>query len=253
MHHRKIFELSGIGRKKRRSREDDYNWILRNLDLNIYAGERLGLIGASGSGKTTLLRLLADLESPDEGRINFDDKHIEDYDPFEYRRLIGFVQQKPSLFDGSVRDNLQFAPRLLNSELPDDDLDALVHQIGIQKEILNAKANSLSAGQAQRVAVARSLSAKPKALLMDEPTSALDPTAARHIVELVEKLALEMELTAIIVLHDLELARGSTDRIALLANGKIDSCEKTGRFFETPPTELAERFIHGRLLEKDNK
>ncbi|RKZ29467.1 phosphate ABC transporter ATP-binding protein [bacterium] len=248
MHHRKVFELSGIGRKKRRSHYDDYKWILRNLDLDVFAGERLGLIGASGSGKTTLLRLLANLEPPDEGQILFDTKCIGNYNPSEYRRSIGFVQQTPSLFDGSVQDNLQFAPRLRNSELSDKELDALVYQVGLQKEILNAKSNSLSAGQAQRVAIARSLSVKPKALLMDEPTSALDPTAARRIVELVEKLAREMELTAIIVLHDLELARDSTDRIAFLANGKIDSCEKTSKFFENPPTELAERFIDGRSL-----
>jgi len=245
MHHRKIFELINVGRRKRRSAEEAYSCILRNLDLTVYAGERLGIVGSSGSGKTTLIRLLADLESPDEGQIFFDGKNIANFDPKEYRRLIGYVQQSPSLFDGTVEENLVFGSRLIGKESTTDKLKKLVQQVGLAEELLAAKINTLSVGQAQRVAIARALSVNPSVLLMDEPTSALDTAAARKIVELVKNLALEMELTVVMVLHDLEIAKSCTDRVALLADGKINSIGPSESFFRSPPTELAQRFAAG--------
>ena len=244
MQHIEIFKLKDVGRKKRRAKKDDYRWILRGIDLTIYAGERLALIGPSGSGKTTLLRSIADLEPIDEGEILFKDKPLQTIDPHEYRRGIGFVQQTPALFDGSVAENIRYGPRIFGEELPDDRVVEILRRVGLSDESLaDARSDALSIGQMQRVAIARSLSMEPKILLMDEPTSALDSNSANRIIGLVAGLAKEMELTAVIVLHDLAQARGGSDRIALLVDGGIDSVAGTEDFFENPPTETAKRFL----------
>jgi len=244
MHHLEMFKLKGVGRKKRRTKKDDYQWILRGIDLTIYAGERLALIGPSGSGKTTLLRSIADLEPIDEGEIIFEDRPLQTIDPHEYRRGIGFVQQTPALFDGSVAENIRYGPRIFGEEFNDDRVVEILRRVGLSaKNLADARSDALSIGQMQRVAIARSLSMEPKVLLMDEPTSALDSNSANRIIGLVAGLAKEMELTAVIVLHDLAQARGGSDRIALLVDGKIDSVAKTADFFKNPPTEIAKRFL----------
>jgi len=245
MHNSKTFELNKIGIRKRRSKSDDYVWILKGLDLNVYTGERLALVGDSGSGKTTLLRLMADLELPTEGEILFDGKSICDYNPREYRRSVGFVSQTPSLFDGDVENNLKFAFDTAGIQFYREKCESLLLQVGLDAKLLGAKSDTLSVGQAQRVSIARALATAPSVLLMDEPTSALDPRASNAIVQLVGNLTRNMNMTAVLVLHDLAFARRGTDRIALLADGKIDSCTPTEGFFREPPTELARRFVSG--------
>ncbi len=243
MHHIEIFKLKGVGRKKRRAKKDDYQWILRGIDLTIYAGERLALIGPSGSGKTTLLRSIADLEPIDDGEILFEGEPLQTIDPHEYRRNIGFVQQTPALFDGSVAENIRYGPRIFGEELSDDRVVEILKKVGLSADLADARSDELSIGQMQRVAIARSLSMEPNILLMDEPTSALDSNSANRIIRLVAGLAKEMELTAVIVLHDLAQARCGSDRVALLVDGRIDSVAGTEDFFENPPTEIAKRFL----------
>lgn len=252
MSNRKVFEIESLGKKKRRSIHDPYKWVIRGLKLDIFAGERLGLIGQSGSGKTTLIRMLADLEMPDEGNIEYNGVLLEKYKPSEYRRSVGFVQQNPTLLDNTIEDNLDFGPKLFKKPLKREEMISILERVGLNGNLLSARAGSLSAGQVQRVAIARALAVKPNIILMDEPTSALDPTSARKIVRLVENLAEQMELTAVIVLHDLALAEGETDRLAFLHSGKIDSIAKTSEFFENPPSETARLFIEGRLEERGN-
>ena len=246
MSREEIFKLISVGRKKRRSKDEDYAWILRNLDLSVYPGERLAVVGPSGSGKSTLLRLMADLEPYDEGRILFGGKPLDEFKPRELRLRVGMVQQKPSLFPGTVRGNLKFGPDRIGNH-GNRSPEELLRRVGLSADFLSAGVDTLSVGQAQRVAIARSLSVNPDVLLMDEPTSALDLSAAKRIVSLVDSLSRSMELTTVMVLHDLELARGGTDRVALLSGGKIDSFAPTGEFFENPPTGLARKFVNGEM------
>ncbi|MGC9314081.1 MAG: ABC transporter ATP-binding protein [bacterium] len=249
MHHTETFEIIGAGVRKRRSKDDDYIWTLRNLDLTIYSGERLALVGNSGSGKTTLLRLLADLEKPDEGKILFEGQPISSYEPRSYRRKVGFVRQTPALFDKAVEDNFRFAFEASGGDYSREKAGDLLRKVGLDEKLLGAKSDTLSVGQAQRVSIARALAADPAVLLMDEPTSALDPHSAKSIVQLIENLSRELEITAVLVLHNLELAKRGTDRVALLQQGKIDSIGKTEEFFANPPTELARRFVEGEQIE----
>ncbi len=245
MHHSKILELSGVGVRKRRSREDEYSWILRGLDLTVFAGERLALIGDSGSGKTTLLRVLADLEPIREGEILFNNTPVRDLNPSDYRRKVGLVQQTPALFDVDVEYNLQFAPKLENKEFSREELISLLAKVGLGEKLLGAKVETLSVGQAMRVAIARTLSMAPSVLLMDEPTSALDPLSSHKILELVKNLSREMAMTAVLVLHDMEFAKNGADRVALLHDGRIAACTGSKEFFSNPPTDLAKRFAEG--------
>jgi len=249
MHHSKTFELAGVGVQKRRSKDDEYVWILRDLDLTVFSGERLALVGNSGSGKTTLLRLLADLEKPDEGKILFEGQPIESNEPRQYRCRVGFVRQTPALFDKTVEDNFRFAFEASGGDFSREKAGELLRKVGLNEKLLGAKSDTLSVGQAQRVSIARAMATDPAVLLMDEPTSALDPHAANSIVQLVENLTRELELTAILVLHNLELAKKGTDRVALLHQGKIDSIGKTDDFFANPPTELARRFVNGEQID----
>ncbi len=249
MHHSETFDIRNVGVRKRRSKDEDYVWILRNLNLKVYTGERLALVGNSGSGKTTLFRLLADLEEPSEGDIVFESKPITSYDSREYRRRVGLVSQTPALFDGTVADNLLYAASASERGFSIEDARNLISRVGLEYKMLEAKTDTLSAGQAQRVSIARTLATEPSVLLMDEPTSALDPHSANAIVQLVEDLTRKMELTALLVLHDLQLARRGTDRVALLQGGKIDSIAKTDEFFTNSPTELARKFVNGEFIE----
>lgn len=249
MHHSVTFDIRDVGVKKRRSKEEDYVWILRNLNLKIYTGERLAMVGNSGSGKTTFLRLLADLDQPSEGKILFEDNPIQAYEPRKYRRRVGFVQQTPSLFQGTVEDNLRFAAEAAERDFSRKKAESLMARAGLEPSLVDAKADTLSVGQAQRVSIARTMATEPTVLLMDEPTSALDPHSANAIVQLVEDLTRKMQLTAILVLHDLQLAKRGTDRVALLQGGKIDSVAPTEKFFSNPPTELARKFVNGEYIE----
>jgi ABC-type methionine transport system ATPase subunit len=244
------FDIRGIGLKKRRSKDEEYSWILRNLDLIVHSGERLALVGNSGSGKTTLLRLLASLEPFSEGEILFEGKHIEELEPRNYRKTVGFVRQTSAMFDGTIEDNLRFAMEVSGAGFEREKAEKLLAKVGLDSKLLCAKSDTLSVGQAQRVSIARTLATEPQVLLMDEPTSALDPHSANAIVQLVENLAREMNITAILVLHNLELAKKGTDRIALLHCGKIDSFAPTADFFANPPTELARRFVNGELIDE---
>jgi len=228
---KRILQIKNLGRKKRLSRDHNWVWILKDLDLDILEGERLGLIGISGSGKTTLLRIMADLESFDEGEILFKGKPIQEYSPVEYRKKIGFVHQKPTLFEGTVEYNLRYSSNLDGREMSPKEIDRLLESVGLHSQIAEAGINTLSMGQAQRVSIARALSAKPVMLVMDEPTSALDPSSTRKISNLIRRLSEDLSITIVIVLHDMSLARESSDRVALLENGKIADIDTTEEFF----------------------
>ncbi|HHS49749.1 MAG TPA: ATP-binding cassette domain-containing protein [candidate division Zixibacteria bacterium] len=235
-----ILKLSNVGRKKRRSIDEKFVRVISGVSLDIFEGERLALVGPSGSGKSTLLRMMADLEPFDEGEIFFYGEPLTDIDPRDYRRGIGFVQQSPSLFDGTVSDNIRWGPKLTGEVLSEERVAELLDAVGLSAEFAHMKADALSIGQMQRVAIARALSTEPKILMMDEPTSALDAKSAERIVLMVERLTLEMGITSILVVHDLALARGAVDRLALIHDGRLVAVMPTGEFFANPPREFEE-------------
>jgi putative ABC transport system ATP-binding protein len=147
------------------------------------------MVGPSGAGKTTLLRLLNRLDDPDEGVVLFEGRNVQDYNPLELRRRIQLVGQMPVTFPGTVADNVG------------GDTRALLARVGLEPSLAAREADRLSVGEAQRMALARSLALTPDVLALDEPTSALDVANKASIERLIRELA-DSGLTVVMVSHD---------------------------------------------------
>jgi len=190
--------------------------VLRNASMHVESGSFALVRGPSGSGKSTLLRLLCRLEEPREGVVRFRGTDIRAIPPTELRRKVAYVQQTPTLVDGSVRDNLllPFAFRA-NARLErpgDEELATRLRRFRIEAGQLDQDARTLSVGEAQRVCLIRTLLLAPDLLLMDEPTSALDATSAAVVLETARRQHQEGK-TLILVSHADEAPDGITTTI----------------------------------------
>lgn len=191
--------------------------ILDHVTAAFHRGAVMAVVGPSGAGKTTLLRCLNRLEEPTAGRVLLDGTAVRHLDPRELRRRVGMVFQTPVLFDGNVRTNVAYG--LDGTE--DDRLAEALAAARLPPAFLDRDAARLSVGEAQRVAIARTLVRHPEALLLDEPTSALDRDAADGVEELVCRLADERRLTVVLVTHDLAQAQRVADSAVLLVGGRL--------------------------------
>jgi len=195
--------------------------VLTDFSLQVEEGEVVGLLGPSGSGKSTVLRIIAGLETPDEGRILIDDEDITEMPP--ENREVGMVFQGLALFPHlNVEGNIGFgvADRSRRAELVEEMLDK-VGLAGFNQR----RVDSLSGGEAQRVALARSLVAQPRVLLLDEPLSSLDSHLKQHLAEELRAILKATGTTAIYVTHDEAIANLVSDRIVHLRGGEDDYSE----------------------------
>ena len=198
--------------------------VLKNINLEIPAGTFVGVVGQSGSGKSTLMKLLPRLYSPEEGRILIDGYDIDKVELYSLRRQIGIVPQDPLLFSGSVNDNIALTdPNASGEEIARAAQIACAHEFimglssGYSTE-LGERGASLSGGQRQRLAIARTLLANPKLLVMDEATSALDYDTERRVCQnLRESLS---GCTVFFVTHRLSTVRNA-DKIVMMHQGAI--------------------------------
>lgn len=174
------------------------------------------LLGASGAGKSTLLRLCNRLEVPTSGVVRFRGRPLPQTGPLELRRSVGMVFQRPTLFPGSVRENLLVAEPTASEEQMADALG----RARLASTFLDRDGDLLSGGEAQRACLARTLITEPDVLLMDEPTSALDPTATRALEELGRGLA-DDGMPILWVTHDLDQAGRVADRRIVLVGGRL--------------------------------
>jgi len=196
--------------------------ILQELNFEISKGEFVAVIGASGAGKSSLLRMFNALTSPSQGNITFRGLDINS-DIQALRKNVGVLFQNPIVFEGSVRENLLIAGRWDSkiSQTLDHEIIAALDQVGLVDIKLTQHARDLSGGEQQRLALARTLLNHPQVLLLDEPTSNLDPKLAREIMDQIEILRKELELTIIAVSHDHMLMRRYAKRVIILSHGKI--------------------------------
>lgn len=224
--------------------------ILRDLAFSVPAGQSLTILGPSGSGKSTLLRLCNRLIEPSQGVIRYDGRVLDTYPVAQLRRRIGLVFQTPVLFqDLTLKENLLYA-RTLDGKQPDRaelNVETLLERVGLPPAMLEQKPETLSAGQAQRLCLARTLAAEPDVLLLDEPTSALDPSAKLEIERLIVRLLEEAGRTGIFVTHDLDQARRLGGRAAVLVRGRIVESGPVEELLDRPREDLTQRFVSGSL------
>jgi lipoprotein-releasing system ATP-binding protein len=196
--------------------------VIKGLDLNVYTGETLAVVGASGVGKSTLLHILGTLERPSQGSVIWEGEEVfalDDRRLAAFRnRKIGFVFQFHYLLpEFDALENVMM-PALI-ARVPKsqarEDAEAILVRVGLQHR-LRHRVSTLSGGEQQRVAVARALVLKPEVLLADEPTGNLDPHSGSQVQELLLDLNREQGLTSVIVTHNLDLAQALTRQITLV-------------------------------------
>lgn len=196
-----------------------------DTSLTVASGEFLGLIGASGCGKTTTLKMINRLEEPSSGEIRVNGRNVLEQNPESLRRNIGYVFQGIGLFPHrSVAQNVAAVPRLLGWS--EDAIRARCEEcmdlVGLPyAEYGERSPNQLSGGQQQRVGVARALAAKPDVVLMDEPFGALDPITRSELQEEFKNIQQRMDLTVVMVTHDMTEALLLADRIAVMREGQV--------------------------------
>lgn len=194
------------------------------VSLEVAQGEFLAIVGGSGSGKTTLLRLANRLIDPDAGSVKIHGQDARGLDPIVLRRRIGYVFQSGGLFPHmNVADNIGITPRLLGQPAGEiaARVDELLDLVRLDRNHRDRFPHELSGGQRQRVGVARALAAKPDIVLMDEPFGALDPLTRDALGEDYRRLHHELNLTTVMITHDMAEAVLLSDRVAVMRGGRL--------------------------------
>jgi len=221
--------------------------VLRDIDLDVFKGERIVICGPSGSGKSTLIRCINRLEQHQKGSIVVDGIELTDdlKRVDEIRREVGMVFQHFNLFPHmTVLDNCTLAPiwvrrmpRKKAEELAMEYLD----RVRIPEQALKYP-GQLSGGQQQRVAIARSLCMNPRIMLFDEPTSALDPEMIKEVLDVMVSLA-EDGMTMLVVTHEMGFARTVANRIIFMDEGQIVEMNEPEQFFSNPQSDRTKLFL----------
>ena len=232
--------------------------VIKSLDLDVGRGEIVGLIGPSGSGKTTILRLLMTLDEPTAGTIEVDgeylwheekegklveasEKHLR-----QVRSKIGMIFQHFNLFPHmKILENVTAAPRYvkgLSKEEARKQGKDLLEKVGLGDKFTDYP-SQLSGGQQQRVAIARALVMKPKVMLFDEVTAALDPELVGEVLEVIEELAEETEMTMLIVSHEMGFIKDVADRVLFLCDGNIVEEGPPEVIFDHPDHPRTQQFL----------
>jgi phospholipid/cholesterol/gamma-HCH transport system ATP-binding protein len=214
---------------------EDYA-VLRGIDLDLYQGENLVVLGRSGSGKSVLIKLISGLLKPDKGTIEVLGQNvvtIRDKDLQELRIRIGFSFQNSALYDSmTVRENLEFPLVRNRKDITRPEIDKAVKtvldSVGLSQTI-NQMPAELSGGQRKRIGIARTLILNPEIMLYDEPTAGLDPITCIEINDLINKVQQQYNTSSIIITHDLTCAKQTGDRIAMLLDGQF---QRVGTFDE---------------------
>lgn len=225
----------------------DDNIVLKDVNEQIFEGEKIVIIGPSGSGKSTFLRCLNLLEEPTEGTVTFDGTDITDpsIDINNIRQQMGMVFQHFNLFPNmTVKRNITLAPirtGKMSQEEADKEAVKLLARVGLEDKA-DAYPNSLSGGQKQRIAIVRALAMHPKVMLFDEPTSALDPEMVGEVLQVMKELADE-GMTMIVVTHEMAFAREVGSRIFFMAEGNILEQGTPQEVFDHPQNARLKDFL----------
>jgi glutamate transport system ATP-binding protein len=225
--------------------------VLRDINLEVQAGQVVVVLGPSGSGKSTLCRAINRLEPIDSGVIEIDGKRL----PEEGKALaalradVGMVFQSFNLFaHKTILENVTLAPlkvRKSDKGTAEKNGMALLERVGIANQ-RDKYPVQLSGGQQQRAAIARALAMKPKVMLFDEPTSALDPEMVQEVLDVMTTLAKE-GMTMLVVTHEMGFARRAAHRVVFMSDGEIVEDAPPDTFFSNPTSDRAKDFL-GKIL-----
>src|SRR5213083_3626532 len=202
------------------------NRVLDHVSFDVMPGETVCILGRSGVGKSVALHHIMGFLKPDSGRVIVAFEDITDYPEEELERIrqkVTMVFQNGALFDSlTVRENVAF-PLRERGELSEDQIyeivDGLLEMVGV-KEMRDLFPSELSTGMKRSVAIARALAARPECVLYDEPTTMVDPLMAQLLGDLIKRLKIQLNLTSIVVTHDMRLAKKLADRIVFLHEGR---------------------------------
>lgn len=231
--------------------------VLDGISLAAEKGKTTVIIGPSGCGKTVLMKHMIVLERPSSGEVYFKSRRIDDMNERQLEKVrtqYGFLFQGSALFDSlSVYENIIFPIRqhhvITDWKAIDELVKSKLAMVGMDGFQTYYPAN-LSGGQKKRVALARAIAMNPHVILYDEPTTGLDPIRADIINELILKLQRELEVTSVVVTHDMNSAYKIGDRIIMLHEGKIIA-DGDAEHIRKHPHPAVQQFIHGRVSEED--
>jgi phospholipid/cholesterol/gamma-HCH transport system ATP-binding protein len=229
--------------------------VLKGVDLLVQEGETLALLGPSGTGKSVLIKHAIGLLEPDRGDVVVDGISIATASASELaavRRRLGYVFQNAALFDSlTVAENLRLAQEdecdTRTAAVCRREAEDLLAKVNLEPGVLDKYPAELSGGMRKRVGVARAIASRPKYLLWDEPTTGLDPVNADNIDELILELNRTLNVTSIVVTHDLDTAFEVGDRIALLYEGRIRANAPPAEIMKSTDPIVARFFRRTRL------
>ena len=226
-----------------------------DITLSFEDGEFICFIGTSGSGKTTAMRMINRMIEPTSGKILIDGKSIQDFNPVELRRSIGYVIQNIGLLPHmTIRDNITLVPKLL--KWPENErkeiAERLIRLVELPVEMLDRYPHELSGGQQQRIGVVRALAADQNIILMDEPFGALDPITRDALQDFVKELQEKMGKTIVFVTHDMDEALKLATKIVIMSHGKVVQCDTPENILKNPANDFVreligeERLVHSQ-------
>lgn len=238
-----MLRLTDVGK----SYDNGATMAVRDVTLHVAKGEVVALIGESGCGKSTTLRMVNRLVEPTSGTIEVNGENVADANPSELRRNIGYVFQDIGLFPHySVEENVAAVPKLLgwDAKRRRDRAVEVLEFVGLPVAEYGARSpGELSGGQQQRVGVARALAAEPEMMLMDEPFGALDPITRAGVQDEFQRIQQELDLTVLMVTHDMTEAMLLADRIAVMKDGAIEQVGPPRELLSQPATDYVRALV----------
>ena len=249
-----LLQISHLTKIFSDGKEDEYKAV-DDVSFELFPGEKLAIIGESGSGKTTVVNMITRLLDSTDGKILLDGEDITHYKRNKmkniYRKMQMVFQTSTESFDPRCRLGDAVAESLRNAGIPKKEameiVKELFKQCGLPEDFMKRYPHEVSGGQCQRAAIARAIAIDPRLLILDEATSALDVTIQKEILELLDKLKTERNMTYLFICHDIALVQQFCDRVLVMHQGKIVEEGTPDEVIRNPKTEYTGRLIESVL------